>query len=138
MLLTSLFPAKSLVIISMSLNDAMLQEVDRVRREMGFSGRSEVIRAGLRILLAETKEKEELTDRVRGVLLLIHEHDAENLVTSVKHDFLDIIYTQLHNRFKEGKCLELFVLDGEAGRIKELTRIFQKSDRIEYVKLIVA
>jgi CopG family nickel-responsive transcriptional regulator len=122
----------------MSLNDAMLQEVDRVRREMGFSGRSEVIRAGLRILLAETKEKEELTDRVRGVLLLIHEHDAENLVTSVKHDFLDIIYTQLHNRFKEGKCLELFVLDGEAGRIKELTRIFQKSDRIEYVKLIVA
>jgi len=132
------FAAKSLVIISMSLNDAMLQEVDRVRREMGFSGRSEVIRAGLRILLAETKEKEELTDRVRGVLLLIHEHDAENLVTSVKHDFLDIIYTQLHNRFKEGKCLELFVLDGEAGRIKELTRIFQKSDRIEYVKLIVA
>ncbi len=127
-----------MAIVTISLNDAMLKEVDRVRREMGFSGRSEVIRAGLRILLAENKEKEEPTDRVRGVLLLIHEHDAEDLVTNVKHDFLDIIYTQLHNRFKEGKCLELFVLDGEAGRIRELKGIFQKNDRIEYVKLIVA
>ena len=127
-----------MAIVTISLNDPMLKEVDRVRAEMGFSGRSEVIRAGLRILLAENKEKEELAGRVRGVLLLIHEHDAEDLVTNVKHDFLDIIYTQLHNRFKEGKCLELFVLDGEAGRIRQLKSIFQKNDRIEYVKLIVA
>jgi CopG family nickel-responsive transcriptional regulator len=132
------FRCEIMAIVTISLNDAMLKEVDKVRSEMGFSGRSEVIRAGLRILLAENKEKEELTDRVRGVLLLIHEHDAEDLVTNVKHDFLDIIYTQLHNRFKEGKCLELFVLDGEAGRIRELKSIFQKNDRIEYVKLIVA
>ena len=137
-LLTCTFAVNLLVIISMSLNNTMLQEVNRVQKEMGFSGRSEVIRAALRILLAEAKEKETLRDRVRGVLLLIHEHEAEDLVTGVKHDFLDIIYTQLHNRFKEGKCLELFLLDGEAGRIKELTRIFQKNDSIEYVKLIVA
>ncbi len=127
-----------MVIISMSLNEAMLQEVDRVRKEMGFSGRSEVIRAGLRILLAENKEKEEWTGRTRGVLLLIHDHDAEDFVTSMKHDFEDIIYTQLHNRFKEEKCLELFILDGEADRIKELTKIFQKADSIELVKLLVA
>ncbi|MFH0848690.1 MAG: CopG family ribbon-helix-helix protein [archaeon] len=127
-----------MVIISMSLNETMLQEVDRIRREMGFSGRSEVIRAGLRILLAENKEKEELTERTRGVLLLIHDHVAEDFVTTVKHDFEDIIYTQLHNRFKEEKCLELFILDGQTSRIKELTRIFQKSDRIDYVKLVSA
>jgi CopG family nickel-responsive transcriptional regulator len=92
----------------------------------------------MRMLIAEAKEKEALTGRVRGVLLLIHQHEAENIVTETKHAFLDIIYTQLHNRFKEGKCLELFLLDGEADRIKELTRIFQKNDDIEYVKLIVA
>jgi CopG family nickel-responsive transcriptional regulator len=126
-----------MAIISLSLNETMLQELDNVQKAMGFSGRSEVIRAAIRMLLGEFKE-ESLTGRVRGVLLLIHEHEAESLVTNVKHNFLDIIHTQLHNRFKEGKCLELFLLEGEADRVREMTRTFQKADSIELTKLVVA
>jgi CopG family nickel-responsive transcriptional regulator len=126
-----------MAIISLSLNETMLRELDSVQKAMGFSGRSEVIRAAIRMLLGEFKE-ESLTGRVRGVLLLIHEHEAESLVTNVKHNFLDIIHTQLHNRFKEGKCLELFLLEGEAERVREMTRTFQKADSIELTRLVVA
>ena len=126
-----------MTIISLSLNDAMLQELDRVQKAMGFSGRSEAIRAAIRMLLGEFKE-ESLTGKVRGILLLIHEHEAESLVTNVKHNFLDIIHTQLHDRFKEGKCLELFLLEGEADRVREMTRTFQKTDSIEVTRLVVA
>ena len=126
-----------MTIISLSLNDTMLQELDSVQKAMGFSGRSEAIRAAIRMLLGEFKE-ESLTGKVRGILLLIHEHEAESLVTNVKHNFLDIIHTQLHNRFKEGKCLELFLLEGEADRVREMTRTFQKTDSIEVTKLVVA
>lgn len=126
-----------MVIISLSLNETMLKELDRVQKAMGFSGRSELIRAAIRMLLAEFKE-ESLTGRVGGILLLIHGHEAESLVTNVKHNFLDIIHTQLHNRFKEGKCLELFLLEGEADRVREMTRTFQKADSIELTRLIVA
>jgi len=126
-----------MTIISLSLNEAMLQELDRVQKAMGFSGRSEAIRAAIRMLLGEFKE-ESLTGKVRGILLLIHEHEAESLVTNVKHNFLDIIHTQLHNRFKEGKCLELFLLEGEADRVREMTRTFQKTDSIEVTRLVVA
>jgi CopG family nickel-responsive transcriptional regulator len=126
-----------MTIISLSLNEAMLQELDSVQKAMGFSGRSEAIRAAIRMLLGEFKE-ESLTGKVRGILLLIHEHEAESLVTNVKHNFLDIIYTQLHNRFKEGKCLELFLLEGEADRVREMTRTFQKTDSIEVTRLVVA
>ncbi len=126
-----------MTIISLSLNDTMLQELDSVQKAMGFSGRSEAIRAAIRMLLGEFKE-ESLTGKVRGILLLIHEHEAESLVTNVKHNFLDIIHTQLHNRFKEGKCLELFLLEGEADRVREMTRTFQKTDSIEVTRLVVA
>lgn len=126
-----------MTIISLSLNEAMLQELDSVQKAMGFSGRSEAIRAAIRMLLGEFKE-ESLTGKVRGILLLIHEHEAESLVTNVKHNFLDIIHTQLHNRFKEGKCLELFLLEGEADRVREMTRTFQKTDSIEATRLVVA
>jgi len=115
----------------------MLQELDSVQKAMGFSGRSEAIRAAIRMLLGEFKE-ESLTGKVRGILLLIHEHEAESLVTNVKHNFLDIIHTQLHDRFKEGKCLELFLLEGEADRVREMTRTFQKTDSIEVTRLVVA
>ena len=126
-----------MTIISLSLNEAMLQELDSVQKAMGFSGRSEAIRAAIRMLLGEFKE-ESLTGKVRGILLLIHEHEAESLVTNVKHNFLDIIHTQLHNRFQEGKCLELFLLEGEADRVREMTRTFQKTDSIEVTRLVVA
>jgi CopG family nickel-responsive transcriptional regulator len=126
-----------MVIISLSLNETLLQELDKVQKAMGFSGRSEVIRASIRMLLGEFKE-ESVTGRVSGILLLIHDHEAESLVTSVKHNFLDIIHTQLHNLFKEGKCLELFLLEGEADRVREMTRTFQKSDSIEVTRLVVA
>jgi CopG family nickel-responsive transcriptional regulator len=125
-------------IISASLSDTTLQELHRIQKTMGFSGRSEAIRAAIRMLAAESKEKETLAGKVRGILLLIHEHEAESLVTNVKHNFLDIIHTQLHNRFKEGKCLELFLLEGEADRVKEMTRTFQKADSIELTRLVVA
>jgi len=104
---------------------------------MGFSGRSEAIRAAIRILAAESRERETLAGKVTAILMLIHEHEAESLVTNTKHTFLDIIHTQLHNRFKEGKCLELFLLEGEAKRVKEMTEVFQKADDIEFVKLLV-
>jgi CopG family nickel-responsive transcriptional regulator len=126
-----------MTIISLSLNEPMLEELDSVQKAMGFSGRSEAIRAAIRMLLGEFRE-ESLTGKVRGILLLIHEHEAESLVTNVKHNFLDIIHTQLHNRFKEGKCLELFLLEGEADRVREMTRTFQKTDSIEVTRLVVA
>jgi len=125
-------------IISASLSDTALQELHKIQKTMGFSGRSETIRAAIRMLAAESKERETLAGKIRGILLLIHEHEAEGLVTNVKHTFLDIIYTQLHNRFKEGKCLELFLLEGEADRVKEMTDLFQKADGIESVRLLVA
>ncbi|MCJ7455839.1 CopG family ribbon-helix-helix protein [Candidatus Bathyarchaeota archaeon] len=125
-------------IISASLTDTTLQELRRIQKTMGFSGRSEAIRAAIRMLAAESKEGETLAGQVRGILLLIHEHEAESLVTNVKHTFLDIIHTQLHNRFKEGKCLELFLLEGEADRVREMTGVFQKADDIEFVRLLIA
>ncbi|MEM3440220.1 MAG: CopG family ribbon-helix-helix protein [Candidatus Bathyarchaeia archaeon] len=126
-----------MAIISVSLSPRMLEELDRIRAEMGFSGRSEAIRAALRMLIGDAKEKGAIRGRVKGILLLIHEHEAEGFVCDVKHSFLDIIHTQLHNRFEEGKCLELFVLDGEADRVRDFAGIFQRNEGIDHMKLII-
>ncbi|MCK4476384.1 MAG: CopG family ribbon-helix-helix protein [Methanophagales archaeon] len=127
-----------MTIISISLTDEILEEIDRLQKELGFSGRSEVMRAGARMLLADNKEKEALEGRLNSVLLLIHAQKVEDTVTEIKHEFEDIISTQIHNHLREDKCLEVFILEGDAARVKQLVRLFHASGKMDYVKLIIA
>lgn len=125
-------------VISISLNERILEEIDKIQKELGFSGRSEVVRTGMRMLIADKKEKEALSGEITSILLLIHDQKVEDVVTKIKHDFEDITNTQVHSHLRGGKCLEVFVLDGEADRTKEFVRLFQVSGKMNYVKLIIA
>ena len=124
-------------IISVSLSESLLEEVSRIQREMGFSGRSEVIRAGLRKLIAERRELERLSGRINSILLVVHEREDEDVVNRIKHEFDDIINTQLHSHLKRNKCLEIFILDGDAERIRKIVECFETCGKMEYVNLII-
>ena len=104
---------------------------------MGFSGRSDVIRASARILIANNREKVIIDGDTNSVLTLIHNQDVEDKVTEIKHDYEDIINTQIHSHLKEHKCLEIFILDGDIHRMHQLTKIFQTSNKMDYVKLTI-
>ena len=124
-------------VVSISLNKEILKEADRIQQELGFSGRSEVIRTGLRMLIASSKEKRELAGRLRSILLLIHHKKAEDVVTEIKHEYEAITKSQIHDHLGEGKCLEIFVLDGDADKIKEMERLFITSRKMDYVELVI-
>jgi len=123
-------------IISVSLSEKLLQEIDQLKDETGFSGRSDVIRASTRMLIADTQDKKNLEGDINSILILIHNQKSEDKVTEIKHDFEDIIETQIHSHLKEDKCLELFILEGDANRMNTLTKMFQTTRKIEYVRLI--
>lgn len=137
MYLKMLLIVKVMVIVSISLNDKILKEVDRIQTEQGYSGRSEVMRAGARLLISEARDSEKLTGDINSILLLIHGHEAEDSVSKIKHDFNDITKTQIHSHLKEDKCLEIFVLQGKAERIKEMNRLFKINRKMDIVRLIV-
>ena len=127
-----------MVIVSISLNNKILEEIDNIQKEYGYSGRSEVIRAGARLLIAENKEKDKLSGKINSLLLLIHNQDAESTVSEIKHKFENITKTQIHSHLHGNKCLEIFILEGEADKIKSIFRNFQISRKMDYVKLITA
>ena len=125
-----------MAIISISLSEQLLQEIDQLKDETGFSGRSDVIRASARMLIADNQEKKNLEGNINSILILIHKQKSEDKVTEIKHDFEDIIETQIHSHLKEDKCLELFILEGDAKRMHTLTKMFQTTRKIDYVRLI--
>jgi CopG family transcriptional regulator, nickel-responsive regulator len=91
----------------------MLKEIDKIQHEQGYSGRSEVIRAGARLLISEHKDTEKLIGEINSILIVIHSHDSENTVSEIKHDFKDITKIQIHSHFEKERCLEIFVLQGK-------------------------
>jgi CopG family nickel-responsive transcriptional regulator len=123
-------------IISISLNDEILSEIDKLQKSMGFSGRSEIIRAGLRILISEEKQRSNLSGLIHAILMVVHDEESEQIVTGIKHNYEDLIGTHLHSKIDGNKCMELFLLRGEAEKVDIMTRDFQTNRKMDHVKLV--
>ncbi|TLX66408.1 MAG: CopG family ribbon-helix-helix protein [Thaumarchaeota archaeon] len=123
-------------IISISLNNEILSEMDRLQKSMGFSGRSEIIRAGLRTLISEEKQRSDLSGLIHAILMVVHDEESEQVVTGIKHNYEDLIGTHLHSKIDGNKCMELFLLHGKAEKVDVMTRDFQTNRKMEHVKLV--
>jgi len=124
-------------IISMSLPEELLAEIEGIEKSVGFSGRSEVIRSGLRLLIEDLKEKEKLKGHAECILVFVHSKEHEEAFIKAKHRHEDIINTQVHSNLCNDKCLEVFVLHGPAEKIKSFFSEIRRNKRSEYAKLIV-
>lgn len=123
-------------IVSVSLTEKNLEVIDRMQDAFGLKGRSEAIRACLRSTEDDIREREGLLGEVEGVLIVVHEtHDSKDL-DYIRHDFKDLIGTQIHSHLKNDKCLEVFIINGMAEQVKELIRRFRSTDDLEYVKFV--
>ncbi len=123
-------------IVSISLNDEILSELDKLQSSMGFSGRSEAIRAGIRSFVSEEKQKAELSGDVHAILLVVHNDDYDNEVTEIKHSYEDLITTHLHSKIDGEKCMELFMLNGSAEKVSFITKQFQINKKMDTIKLV--
>ncbi|HEV2192697.1 MAG TPA: CopG family ribbon-helix-helix protein [Nitrosopumilaceae archaeon] len=123
-------------IISISLNDEILSEIDKLQKSMGFSGRSEIVRAGLRTFISEEKQRSNLSGVIHAILMVVHDEESEQIVTGIKHNHEDLIGTHLHSKIDGNKCMELFLLRGEAEKVDVMTRDFQTNRKMDHVKLV--
>ena len=123
-------------IVSISLNDEILSELDGLRSSLGFTGRSEIIRAGIRSFVQEEKQKRELNGVQSAVLLVVHPDEFDDQVARIKHKYEDLIRTHLHNKIDGDRCVEMFLLDGDSDRIHKITQGFQTDRKMDTVKLV--
>lgn len=124
-------------IVSISLNSDMYDELERLKDEMGFAGRSEMVRAGIRAFVQEEKQKRDIAGEKNAILLVMHADEFDGEVAGIKHDYEDLITTHLHNKIEGDRCAEIFVLSGDGERIKGITHGFQTSRKMDDVRLLI-
>ena len=125
-----------MTIVSISLNDEILSELDKLQTTMGFSGRSEAIRAGIRTFVSEEKQNSDLSGNIHAILLVLHNDEYDHVVSGITHNFEDLITTHLHSKIDKEKCMELFVIDGDAEQVTTMTKDFQRNKNMDTVKLV--
>ena len=123
-------------IVSISLNDEILSELDKLQSSIGFSGRSEAIRAGIRTFVSEEKQKADLAGNIHAILLVVHNDEFDHVVSGITHNFEDLITTHLHSKIEKEKCMELFLIDGDAEKVSTITKDFQINKNMDTVKLV--
>lgn len=123
-------------VVSISLNKQMIDEIERLQKAMGFNGRSETIRAGIRSIAAEHKQASEMTGGVHAILLVLHRDKFDSVVAELREEYEDMITMNLHSKIEGDKCMDLFVVAGEAERVADITRSFRSNDNMDTVKLV--
>ena len=115
----------------------MIKELDRLQKTLGFTGRSEIVRAGIRTFVQEEKQKQDMKGIKNAILMVVHLDEFDDEVAGIKHDYEDLIKTHLHNRIDKNRCVELFLLDGDAQNIDAVTKGFLTNRKMDYVKLVM-
>jgi CopG family nickel-responsive transcriptional regulator len=119
-----------------SLSRDLLNDLGILQKRLGFTGRSEIIRASVRTMLSEEKEREDLIGEIHALFLVTHDEKSDDEINEMRHTYDKLITTHLHNKIDRDKCLEIFVLKGDASQIRDMTRMFQSNKKMDNVKLI--
>jgi CopG family nickel-responsive transcriptional regulator len=110
--------------------------MDRLQKALGYTGRSEIVKAGIRSILSEERQRNDLTGMLHSVLLVVHDEKSDDEIRTMRHSYDGLINTHLHSKIDGERCLEIFHLRGEAEEIREMTKHFQTNKRMSNVKLI--
>ena len=125
-----------MTIVSISLSKDLLDDLNKLQKRLGFTGRSEIIRASVRTMLSEEKKKEDLIGDIHALFLVTHDEKSDDEINNMRHTYDKLIITHLHNKIDRDRCLEIFVLKGNANQIRGMNKLFQSNKKMDNVKLI--
>lgn len=127
-----------LTIISLSIPDVLLKQVDEIINEKGFMSRSEILRQALRLYLTEDTKIEEIKGETVATITLIYRENADrHRLLEAQHVYGGLVSTFLHAHIHEGFCLEVIILKGQATTIKKFIDNLQRNEQITQIKVAV-
>jgi CopG family nickel-responsive transcriptional regulator len=108
--------------ISISLEESLLEQFDKLNEGKGYATRSEAIRDLIRDRLIKEQAKHSQGEQV-AVVSIVFDHHARELAAKLidkQHHHHDIVVSTLHVHLGVHHCLEVSVLRGEG---KEITHL---------------
>ncbi len=119
-----------LVRFGISMDEQLLAMFDKQIVFQGYANRSEAVRDLIRSRLIE-QEWEDEEQEVAGSITLIYDHHVRglgSLLTELQHHAHDLILSATHVHLDHHNCLEVLIIKGPSGKVKQV------ADRLISVK----
>ncbi|MCK4269773.1 MAG: nickel-responsive transcriptional regulator NikR, partial [Methanogenium sp.] len=124
--------------IGISLPKNLLDKFDDILEYRGYSSRSEGIRDAIRSYITYYQWMSDVKGDRQGVITMVYDHEHRGLMqilTDIQHNYLNVIQSSLHSHVSHDKCVEIILLRGDAGIIKEIAERLMAQKGVESVKL---
>jgi len=125
---------------SVSLPPPLVEEFDRVWKNMGYESRSKAVHDAMRAFISEFKWTCREMEHVAGVILVLYYLDKPNLlekIVSIQHKFRNIISSTTHIHLEEDKCLEIISVNGRVNEVRKLSEELMARKGVKQVKVAV-
>lgn len=129
----------ALVRFSVAIGGELLRRFDQYREKHRYPNRSEAVRGLMRAALIEEVIDDDGSEAM-GVVTLIYDHHAGRIaerLTDLQHDHLDQVVTTTHVHLDARRCLEVILLRGPAGRVRELSDALIGTKGVETGRLVL-
>ena len=123
---------------SVSLPPALVEEIDKAWRIMGYNSRSKAIHDAVRSFITEFEWMQREAGQVTGTVLVLHYLDKPGLldeITGIQHKHENVIPSTMHIHLEENKCLEIIAVKGSVQEVKNLAQDLMTKKGVKQVKV---
>ena len=125
-------------IISLSLPNELLEELDTHLGEDRGATRSEVVRQAVRMYLTQNNELEKIKGNIIATITVLYEKTEQNKeLFRLQHEFDDMITAYLHAHLSETDCLEVMVIKGASDRLRRLINGLKANKPVKQIKFSI-
>lgn len=106
---------------TISLDDELADDFDRLIEQRGYSNRSEAVRDLLRVHLDRLREEGDAASHCVANLSYVynhHERDLAERLTALQHRHHDLTVSTMHAHLDHEHCIESVILKGKASEVR--------------------
>ena len=122
-----------------SLEDELLEDLDKYAIDNGFANRSQAIR--FLITKNVTEQKWQCNNIVAGAIIIMYGLDKKEItskIASIQQRYTDVILSSSQHYINDNLCMHVVAVTGEAHRLTELSDQLTTIKGISHGKLVMS
>lgn len=125
----------TMAVLSASMPDALLAEMDAAIEAGRYKGRSEFLRAAVRDHLQSVQPPQ--GRHVHGSVTVVYPHGKEARISEVRHAFHDVVLSLMHTHCEEETCMDVLIVGGPPQRLADLQATLERMRDVQRSRLVV-
>ena len=123
-------------IITVSMSDSDLEELELLKELGEFSNRSDVVRHAVKSLMSEHRSLEKVKGVVTAVVTAVyHKSGPRQKVNTVQHEYRNFIAATIHAHTSDGYCTEVMIVTATAEEVREFLKKLRAQKKVMKVNI---